>query len=316
MIVTATDRPVESLPTLGFRDEHDTATLGTWWWDAQLLVRANEATGLDAQKGLEMLRLNRVTEIYLCVGASVMLDQTGREAPDVLNARKLASFIRRCSAYGMRVSALTGVGGADALNWIDPKGGYVQTSSYIEAVRKYNDAVLPEERFYAVHLDVEPHGAERAACNQMMADYVAAMRPLCDANGLQLEIDINAWYRADDLVTNQDGERVPIMDVLSKCCHSIGIMSYRPSASQQMEIASYELESARVNGCHMVVGSETMREEDLGDEGFISYSTVGIRQMAAEQKKLRQMLRETGYENVGAAIHWLNSWYCLAQLDY
>ena len=307
-------------PTVGFRESGDTATLGTWWWDLSGIVRP--VNGVSVDMILDMLIANNVTEIYLDVGKMIPWSeekaQGGLSEDDVaagmVSESQVRGFVKKCNQYGIRVAALTGASGESVLRWIDPDKKYYSLKTFAEKIAEYQSHAAADEKIYAIHLDVEPHtmgskwSSNRAKYTQWMADMVVEARKQCDAVGVQLEYDIWSWFTESDTVTDPSGAKVNILELMTKQCHSLGIMSYFNTGAGQYDRATdLELAYAKKNGCRLIAGTETIQITPTN----ITYYYSGKDKLIKEQGVLRSKLDAAGYDKVGGAIHHVYSWYAL-----
>lgn len=300
-------------PLLAVRQKNDAMALGTWWWDPDLLVRPDPTSGLTAELAFDMLCKEHVSEIYFAVNPAG-LPSWGRPAePGKASLEHIAAFVRRCTAKGMRVSALLGHGGKEVLSWFADGQGYPEITAYIEGVAAFNACLPADQRFYGVHLDIEPDMSDDyRTYRSQLRRFLLYARSLCDRHSLRLEMDVTAWYDDSQLAVDEDGREVRMGDVVTNACQAITIMAYRANAADQLAIASYLIDAAQRNGCAVNLGCETGTPESLGEEAFITYANYSPEFHAAEQHKLRQALEEkhltAGY---GLAVHWINSWYAM-----
>ena len=307
-------------PSVDFRQDGDTTTLGVWWWTLSGIV--SPVDGVSVDMILDMLIANNVTEIYLDVSKMIPWDeevaQGGLSEDDVasgmVSERYVRGFVKKCNKYGIRVAALTGASGDSVLRWIDPDKKYYSLTSFVEKIAGYQNRAASDERFYAIHLDVEPHTMgtkwdnNRAKYTQWMADMVVEARSQCDAIGVELEYDIWSWFTEGDMVTDPSGAQVNILDLMTTQCHSLGIMSYFNTGSGQFDRATnLELPYARENGCRLIAGTETIQITPTN----ITYYYSGKDKLIREQGVLRSLLDGTGYGKLGGAIHHVYSWYAL-----
>ena len=262
-------------PLLAVRQENDAMTLGTWWWDPDLLVRPDSATGLTMETAFDMLRKEHVSEIYLAVNPAGLPPWGSPETPGKASLEHIASFLRRCTAAGMRVSALLGHGGKEALSWFADDRGYPEITAYIEGVAAFNASVPADRRFYGVHLDIEPDMSDDyLTYRSQLRRFLLHARNLCDRYGLRLEMDVNAWFDDSQVAVDENGREVRMGDVVTTVCQAITVMAYRANAADQLTIASYLIEAARRNGCAINLGCETGTPESLGEEAFINNANI------------------------------------------
>lgn len=307
-------------PTLEFRKDGDSVAYGTWWWYLHRLV-APDDNGVSVDMALDMLIANHISEIYLDIGAMVPWEAEEEQGGlteeddknDLVSERVVRGFIKKCSKYGIRVSALGGSSEDAVVTWLDPKYNMIHMKNLVNKVAAYNANAAADERLYGVHLDVEPftesqYGANRELRNQWTADLIIAARKECDRIGVELEWDIWAWTDAEkDMVTNQYGEKVNILDVYTRECHTLCIMAYTNTGAAQYERGTdLELQYAKKYGCRLIVASEMTK----GSPASTTYYFSSLEQTLAEAKNLRALINQSGYVNkMGGAIHHIRSFW-------
>ena len=290
--VARTTAEAASGTVMNFRKSGDKNTLGVWWW------RINTITGSAGQMYLDFCVQNHVSEIYLCVDG--MRESSGTTFATV------RSFVKKAHGLGIRVAALTG-----DYEWIEPTNTGFQ--SFVSKYTAYQNAAASDEKFYAMHLDVEPHqhpdfGTERAKVLQWYADFtVNKATAAAKTAGALLEFDIPFWF--NDTVTDAGtGNRIGLNDLMAKYCDTIVIMSYRDTAQSMHDVSKEEIASAKKYGCKIVLGAETYSTE--GDA--VSYMEEGKKYMVSELTKLNIMLlQDYPSRNFGLAIHYNETWYQL-----
>lgn len=307
-------------PTLNFRKSGDAVTLGVWWWNLQGIVQPVD--GVDVDTLLDMLIANRVTEIYLDVSKMMPWDEEEAQgglteddaAAGLVSERHVRGFVKKCNKYGIRVAALTGASGDSVLRWIDPSKNNYSIRNFAEKIGAYQANAEADERFYAIHLDVEPHtmGAQwtnnRAKYTQWTCQMIIEARKLCDQYGLQLEYDVWSWFKETDMVTDENGVSMNVLDLLTKKCHALGVMSYFNTGDGQFTRATDdELAYAKKNNCRLIAGTETIKI----DPSNITYYYSGKEKLMKEQEVLRAKFDGCGYKQFGGAIHHVYAWYAL-----
>lgn len=304
-------------PLIKFRSPGEQVTLGIWWWNLSGIV--NPINGMSVDMILDMLIANNFTEIYLDVSKMVPIEeeiaQNGLTEDDIaaglVSERHVRGFIKKCNKYDIRVAALTGAAGEGVLRWIDPSKSYYYIKSFVEKIAEYNFSAKKDEKFYSVHLDVEPHTldkwhANRARYTQWMADFTVEARKQCDKYNLELEYDVFAWFTEEDMVIQPGGQSVNIIDLMTKQCHALGIMSYYNSGLGQFDRATNtELAYAKKNNCRLIAGTETIKITPMN----ITYYYQGKDKLIKEQAILRSAFDDCGYEKFGGAIHHAYSLY-------
>ncbi len=311
-------------PTIAFRrSDDDPASFGLWIWDCRVITDSLPNSDLTVDILFDMMLQNRITDVYIHLGRLADLEslvyyaENGEEVPDdVVTEMQMRGFIKKCYRYGIRVEALVDGAGAGAGRYFGFDGSNTYTSAkiYLAYIASFNERGADEsERFRGIQYDVEPDWSGfdgRAANVQYMANFFTYMRRLFDAYDLEMDFCINAWTKETDMVVDEDGYRVNLLDVLTRKCHSLTIMAYRPAAKDQYSISSLELEYGKKNGCRIIVGSETMPPDRLSaGERNITYYTRGAAVMSKQQTLLRDMLSDFGYDNVGGAIHHAETFY-------
>ena len=306
-------------PVVNFRSDGDATTLGVWWWTLNGIVQPVDGVGVDTI--LDMLIANHVTEIYLDVSKMMPWDEEVAQggltdddkASGLVSEAYVRGFVKKCGKYGIRVAALTGASGDSVLRWLDPQYKFYTIHDFIDKIAAYQSRVAADERFYGIHLDIEPHtmdswDAKRSTYIQWMADMVTEARARCDQSGLQLEYDIWSWFTGNDTVTDKSGARVNIVDLMTAKCQALGIMSYYNTGAGQFDRATdLELAYAKKNNCRLIAGTETIKITPNN----ITYFYSGKDQLIAQQGILRSLMDNSGYAKFGGAIHHVYSWYKL-----
>ena len=282
--------------TMAFRQPGDANTLGVWWWNVSQVKTAKADTYLD------FCQKNRVSEIYLCI------DGMSEAANAKATFADVRAFVKKAAAKGIRVAALTG-----DYRWINPGNTGFQT--YVDKFGAYQKAASKEERFYAMHLDVEPHqhpdfktGEEgRAKVMQLFADFtLKKAAPAAKAAGTLLEWDIPFWMT--DVVKDGEGKDVVLAELMAKTCDTIAIMSYRDTAAKILDVAKEEIAFAKQYGHKVILGVETKSSE--GDQ--VSFMEEGKAVMVEEMAKVHASLKESIPDgNFGLAVHQASVWYSL-----
>ena len=256
---------------------------GVWWW------RGEDAASPEASaKRLDFLSKRNVSEIYLCVDLKKYHKET-------------RSLVRAAGAKGMSVALLSG-----DVSWIRPGNrGFAET---LIAYRSYQRHAAPDERFYALHLDVEPHQDNKlsdARKWQLYADFVLRAAADVHAAGEKIEWDIPFWL--DDIrVAYGDREGVPLLEVVIGNSDCVTLMSYRDSAEAMLDVSKTEIEMASKGGTRVVLGAETGA---TGEGSIVTFFEEGAEKMDAELAKVAAALEAAKVPGgAGIAIHHLGSW--------
>ena len=273
-------------PSITFRTDDTSGALGTWWWNCNLIKNPD----IRASR-LDFLQQNQVTEIYFCIGNSV----TDEEVKD---------FIRDCGRRGIRVACL----GGDAIWIMEENETY---DAWYARFRQYQQNAAEDEKFYGVHLDVEPHQLSAYSknadlCWQLYAQYVKKAADMAHQDGTLIELDIPFWL--DDFKVTMDEKEWDLLNYLTRTVDTITLMSYRDTARAMISVSNKEIMLAHRNNCRVVLGAETYSEE--GDA--VSYMEEGKAYMYEELAKVYQDIsarKPSG--GFGLAIHYVENWYKL-----
>ena len=256
---------------------------GVWWWRGE-----DAANPSVAAQRLDFIARQGVGEIYFCVD----LRKYHRET---------RSFVKAAGAKGMRVALLSG-----DVSWIRPGNrGFAET---LIAYRSYQRHAAPDEKFYALHLDVEPHQDAKLSDGrkwQLYADFVLRAAADVHAAGEKIEWDIPFWL--DGMrVAYGDREDAPLLDVLTENSDCITLMSYRDTAGAMLDVSKAEIERAKARNVRVVLGAET---GETGEGSFVTYFEEGAGKMDAELAKVAEALDAAKVPaGAGVAIHHLGSW--------
>lgn len=280
--------------TVDFRKAGDKDTLGTWWWQVDQVKTGDSL--------LTFLQKNAVSEIYLCI------DGMSSDANGKTTFADVRAFVKKAESMGMRVAALTG-----EYTWIEPDNTGFQ--AYADKFNAYQAAAAADEKFYSMHLDVEPHqhpdfktgDAGRAKVMQWFADFVVKKAvPAAKSTGTLLEWDIPFWMT--DVVKDANGGSIVLAELMAKYCDTIAIMAYRDTAIQMLDVSREEIAYAKKYNHKVILGCETKSSE--GDS--VSFMEEGKAVMIRELAKVHESLKNSIPDgNFGLAIHQASVWYSL-----
>lgn len=309
---------------LEFRKDSDKdggPAVGMWVWDCRMIKGTSPDSDISSDMLLDMLIQNGVTEIYMGMSYYTDLETqiaAGKVKEGFVSEMELRGFIKKCAKYGIRVSMLT-VMVDNAYSQMERKDSeeqeYRSTKRWVNMVADFNSrASGDDEKLYGVHVDLEPdweNGGEGLEKNlQNCADYLIRMRKYCDFYGVELTFDIHAFFEEDWKAYDETGEYVNIIDVFTKQCRQLTLMSYRRTAEGQYELGEFELEFAAKNGCQLILGAEIGDASDMpAGERTVTYYPMGASYFINQQNKLRKMLDESGCKSFGIAVHHAAPFY-------
>ncbi len=263
-------------------------SVGVWWWNGRQVGKPAEYL-----PRLDFLASNRVTEIYFAVDHDAAF-------------KDLSSFIAAAQKRGMRVAWLSG-----DVSWIYP--GSLGFDEVLGRFVAYQKSVPENLRFYALHLDVEPHqdhDLTDARKWQLYADFVLRAAANVRRRGYKIEWDIPFWL---DNIRVPYGKQAdaPLLDVMFASADTLTLMSYRDTAKAMLETGSGEVALAKTRPCRIVFGAET---GETGEGNAVSFYEEGKAHLNQELAKVRESLAKEGLPGgFGVAIHHLGSWIDLKE---
>ncbi len=264
------------IPYFSYETAQKFGSLGVWWWNANQITSESACT-----ERLDFLQQNHVTEIYLCV-----VDQTDTQ---------IAAFIKNAASRGMRVAWLSG-----DVSWLDEDNtGFDEVFARFKA---YQDKAAENEKFYGIHLDVEPHQRTNPDW-QGYADFVVRAGKEAHAFGTVIEWDIPFWL--DDTLVTVDGKSQKLLTVLAENADTLALMSYRDTAAAMLGTAMQEIPLGAEYGCKIILGAETYSLEGPA----VSFMEEGKAIMYAElESVLSALVGENLPGGYGCAIHYVDTW--------
>lgn len=265
-----------------------TGSVGVWWWNGR-----QAGKGAEYLPRMDFLASNRVTEIYFAVDHDAAF-------------KDLAAFVSAARERGMRVAWLAG-----DVSWLYPGSlGFDETLGRFIA---YQKSVKEENRFYALHLDVEPHQDRDLTDGrkwQLYADFVVRAAANVRRRKQKIEWDIPFWL--DNIrVAYEKRTDVPLLEVMFGAADTLVLMSYRDTATAMLETGAGEVALAKECPCRIVFGAET---GETGEGNFVSFFEEGKAHLRGELAKVLATLeRENLPAGYGVAIHHLGSWIDLKE---
>ena len=275
------------------RADSSAITLGTWWWSF-----ASDAPELRDRR-LQWLDARRVNEIYLCCPSLVRGDAESA-------TETLRTFIASAGERGIRVALLDG-----DVSWI--QAGSTGFDRTFAAFTNYQARVEPDERFYGLHLDIEPHqedgywSHEADALSRYWTLVSGTIAPQVRATGYRLEFDTPFWWD-EKTVSVGKNRKANLAELMSGVADTVTLMSYRDTAQAIYNCGADEVPMSIASGCKLVFGVETYSLE--GD--YVSFMEESQQIMFEELDKLRAILRKAHPEGTfGVAIHDVGHWETL-----
>jgi hypothetical protein len=266
---------------------------------------------------MEFLKKEKVTEIYLCINN---MDNVGQ--PTSLEVR---TFVKKVKGYGMRVAALVdSIDSKEKTICINPSN----QSYYDNVLSKfvaYQKVAVGDEKFYALHLDIEPEGCsdfDSSSTNHMQwfADFVIGKaRSAANKASAELDVDVGYWY---DSYNVKDNSVTPALNIkldefLVKYADTNIVMSYRKSADLIMSVSKKVIALAKKHNKKIVLSAETMNlgyNNPVHDNNNASFYDLGKIFMDGELLKVKERLgTEFPNKKYGLAVHYMSSWYTMSE---
>lgn len=269
-------------PYLNIQTDAKNGSLGMWWWNANKITSANVYNPI-----LDDLQLNHVTEIYVCIG-NQSYDQIG-------------TFIEECGSRGIRVAWLSG-----DTSWVD--NGNTGFDSMFSHFKAYQNQAKANQKFYGIHLDVEPYTAGKSWQNY--ANLVVRATKAAHDYGTIIEWDIPFWLDDNNVRVTANGQTVSLLELLADTSDTLVLMSYRDTANGVLTVSNTELGLTKDHNCRVVCGFETNYTADgpqlsFAEDGKIAM--VGVVESVFNTLKARTDLT-AGW---GIAIHHVDTWLTL-----
>ena len=269
-------------PYLNIQTDAKNGSLGMWWWNANKITSANVYNPI-----LDDLQLNHVTEIYVSIGNQ--------------SYNQIGAFIEECGSRGIRVAWLSG-----DTSWVD--NGNTGFDSMFSHFQAYQNQAKANQKFYGIHLDVEPYTAGKSWQNY--ANLVVRATKAAHEYGTIIEWDIPFWLDDNNVRVTANGQTVSLLELLADTSDTLVLMSYRDTANAVLTVSNTELGLTKDHNCRVVCGFETSYTADgpqlsFAEDGKIAM--VGVVESVFNTLKARTDLT-AGW---GIAIHHVDTWLTL-----
>jgi hypothetical protein len=274
---------MESAPGIcDFIKKGEGLTFGTWVW--------HEHEILNPDAVLAFLTQNGINEIYLAY------------APDT-DFEDYRAFAAKSTDMGVRVSLI----GADA-RWVLAEG-HAARDAYFSFYENYQKTAGENERFYGMHMDIEPHQLDEWTDDnentvKKYCDFILLAREAADRTGTLLELDIPCWF--DIYQARDHGEAISLCEFCIRHADTTLFMSYRDNARDAVEFAHTGLVLGEKYGKKVSLAYETGK---IYEEVNITFHHLGTVPLNKELHKLKEIV-DTEYRacHAGYAVHHYNSW--------
>jgi hypothetical protein len=244
---------------------------GLWVWNTEKIFQDLQ----HKESLLELIRRDKIKHVFLAIPYRpfARADSLGI----LIDVPRMRALLSDFHSVGVKVHALLG----DKDFILPNRRPFVRAT--LENIVKYNGAVKPEERFYAIHLDVEPYlrpgfgGVLRSSILEQFLDLLAESAAIAKSGGISIGADIPFWLDSPDefnqtkpLLSFRGATKLVsehVIDILD----FVVLMSYRTFAAgaDGIVLHSYhELEYASQTGKQVFVGLET---GPLPDENILTF---------------------------------------------
>ena len=210
---------------------------GLWLWSPTPML-----TSTERAKFFDFAKARGVRTVYVAAG-NYMTYKT-----EYINA-----FTKEAADDCIQVEILFG------------KASWALTAGHAEPVALLKAAIatikLMEVKPVGVHFDVEPHLLSGWSTNMgsyanQYLDLLNKLRPIANAAGLRLTVDIPFWY--DGKMVTRNGVSRPLSELTQDRTDRVALMDYRDTASAIYTEAAKEVAYAKSKGKDVVIGVETM----------------------------------------------------------
>ncbi|TDF95949.1 hypothetical protein [Paenibacillus piri] len=215
--------------------------VGTWMWNPYFIEKDPDGT-------LQQLSDKGVNRVYLFVDL---------QFPEVY----YSSFIRKASAKGIEVRALSG-----APNWVLPEHNK-KMYAFIDWVKRYNSNVQPDQRFNGIHLDVEPYVLPEWRQNSdavigLWMDTVSGFKQEVQSDSnLSVGMDMPVWLNSFE-VRDGYGGRTTLSDWFIQRMDQVTLMAYFDDAKVMAESVKDEIAEADRAGVPVLMAVDTVNSGD------------------------------------------------------
>lgn len=257
---------------------YNTKGYGTWIWNTRKIVESPDSI-------IKFLKENAFSEVYL------QIDQD-------IDAKYYKYFIKSASSNGINVYALEG-----NPDWI-LKSNRRQLDSFLNWVVKYNSSKLQDERFFGIHLDVEPYllsiwQTDKTKAITEYMDYISYLKFFGTKNGLKIAVDIPFWF--DEIKIPK--QKINLAEYVISQVDSINIMAYRDRAESIIEVVKNEIVYGKKHNKNIVISVETGNTSE-GEN--ITFYQEGLDFMWNEINKVNEYYKNS-YNNYSFAVHYLEN---------
>jgi hypothetical protein len=258
--------------------------IGTYVWQAELAInQSDDIIAFAKEKGINFLY--------------VRLDlQQPFEA--------YREFVKKAHDAGIEMHAMGGHPG-----WALTENRQ-RISKLVDYVKRYNRAAAPEERFYGIHLDVEPYVLPqwRGDKDEVIAQWVDNMAFFVEStqadSQLETSVDLAVWL---DRTFIPGKSELSVSEWMIGRMDHVALMAFRNMAGGSngiVAVVKQEMQMADRLGKRLVVAVE-IKESFEG--AHVSFYEKGAEEMLKQLDKLPEMLADhrsyTGY-----AVHAYDYW--------
>ncbi|MBM6616447.1 hypothetical protein [Bacillus suaedaesalsae] len=253
----------------------------TWIWDVRVLENRQEAI-------VNQLKENQMDTVYIFYTKD--LDQ---------NMYK--QFITLAHTEKIKVEAL---GGERVWGLEEHEQEGV---NFVQSVIDYNEKVRQEEKFDAVHLDIEPYLLEQWEVNKTKVlenwyNNSLTYINLSKQNGLTINCDLPFWLDSEEVIKAQPKSfKKPLYELFIDAFDGVNLMSYRNTVEGEnsiTDISNTEMTYAKQVGGRIGIAIDLLPS----DIGYTTFYDTNNEELEKSISELQDYYRDNSSYN-GVAIH-------------
>ncbi|CAI6052239.1 hypothetical protein PAECIP112173_01439 [Paenibacillus sp. JJ-100] len=268
-----------------------------WVWQAQSVKSAGDELLSNAAR-------HKINRLY------VNVDMT-------ISKEEYRSFIANASRKGIAIEAL---GGDPSWGVQGREAPMLRLASW---VNNYNQAVEPNERFDAIHLDVKPYVLPtwKVDATPLIESWIGNMKLLLEQveqdGGIAVHVDLPFWldsYTVKGSRADEDADNEALSHWFIQNVDHVTLLAYRDNAQGNngiIRLIEQEMLWADANGTSVTVGVNT---KPMPGEEFTSFAGKGSLQLENTLQEVAAAFREHK-SYAGSAVHDLTYWGALEPND-
>ncbi len=210
-----------------------TADTALWVWRSAAVTDSRERT-----------KFFRTARHFDVDRAWLALSRAERAALLRTDPAPLRAFIGACARHGIAVELLISEN-----SWVDPERRDVFERALDDLIAYQRTAAL-DERFAALHLDVEPHALPswKTGAQERLATGLVSLIGDAARAGLPVHVDVPTWYESIPLGTGD------LLTAIVDAADGICVMNYRTDPDRFLRDAEREIALSQARAKSIVLG--------------------------------------------------------------